>query len=178
MAKIFNTNSNTLISGTSGNDTIRNGGENFFNGYWFEGGSKVTISAGKGHDYIDNTQNGDYSSINAGSGNDTIDGGASFVTIVGGKGNDKIDLHSGGNLIRYTSGDGNDTIRGFNESDTLTITGGSYSTQTSGNDVIVKVGKGKILLKDAKGKSLNINKKSTNKFITLNEDDYIFLNKM
>ena len=177
MAKIFNTNSNTIISGTSGNDTIKNGGENF-SGYWFEGGSKITIKAGKGNDYIDNTQNGDNSSINAGSGNDTIDGGASFVTISGGKGNDRIDLHSGGNLIRYSSGDGNDTIRGFNESDTLTITGGSYSTQTSGNNVIVTVGKGKITLLDANGKSLNINKKSSSKFITLNEDEYIFLNKI
>ena len=81
-------------------------------------------------------------------------------------------------MIRYASGDGNDTIRGFNESDTLTITGGSYTTQTSGNDVIVKVGSGNILLQDAKGKSLNINKTGTNKFITLNEDNYTFLNKI
>lgn len=42
MAEIFNEESNTLLSGTNGNDTIRNGG------YWYgslhNGGSKVSIS--------------------------------------------------------------------------------------------------------------------------------------
>ena len=75
-------------------------------------------------------------------------------------------------LVQYKSGDGNDTIYGFNESDTLTITGGSYSTQESGSDVIVTVDDGKILLKGAKGKSLNINKTAKKtKLITLTDDN-------
>ena len=48
MAEIFNTESDTLLSGTSGDDTIQNGG------YWddssHDGGSKVTIDGGAGND--------------------------------------------------------------------------------------------------------------------------------
>ena len=42
MADIFNEESNTLLSGTSGDDSIRNDGDS------------VTIDAGKGNDYIGN----------------------------------------------------------------------------------------------------------------------------
>lgn len=60
------------------------------------------------------------------------------------------------NVIQYASGDGNDTITGFNSTDTLHITKGSYKTKVSGNDVIVTVGKGKITLKNAKGQQISI----------------------
>jgi len=50
MAKnIINTKSNTLISGTSGNDTLRNG-----TGYSKKGGNRVTINGGAGNDNIHN----------------------------------------------------------------------------------------------------------------------------
>lgn len=141
MANFNNTKSNTIIAGTSGNDYIFND--------WR--GSKV--------------------SIDGGSGNDTIYSNAYNVTVKSGAGNDRISLAATNNLIQYANGDGNDTIWGFNESDTLTITSGSYSTQTSGNDIIVTVGNGKIILKNAKDKSLNINKTATPKLITLTDDD-------
>ena len=153
---------NNYLSGGAGNDTIDNVRD------------LVTIAGGAGNDYI--YSSGDNVSINGGAGNDSIKNGNS---ISGGKGNDVISLTGTNKLIQYKSGDGNDTIFGFNESDTLTITGGSYSTQESGNDVLVKVGKGKILLVGAKGKELNINKIAITppKIITLTDDDDVFVNE-
>ncbi len=89
--------------------------------------------------------------IQALGGNDTITNKASNVSIDGGKGNDKISLMSGSadNVIQYNAGDGSDTVWGFNESDTLSISGKTYSTTKSGKDIIVKVDSGKIVLKNA-----------------------------
>ena len=118
MAKnIFNIISNTLLGGTSGNDTIENFGDN--------------------------------------------------VTISGGKGNDSLNLlfYAKNNVIRYASGDGNDTIDGFDSDDILHITKGSYTVKTDGDDVIVTVGKGKIILKDAVGEEISI-KNSSGKVTT------------
>ena len=86
-----------------------------------------------------------------------------MVTVVGGTGNDTI--YSSGNktLHRYAAGDGNDRIYNWGANDTLTITGGSYTRSTVGNDVIVKVGKGAVTLKGAKGKTININPANTTK---------------
>ena len=49
MAIINNKKSNTLLSGTSGNDTIRNIWWDEYDSY---GGSDVTINTGAGNDYI------------------------------------------------------------------------------------------------------------------------------
>lgn len=106
---IFNTNSNTLLSGTREDDW-------FYNYY----GDNVTISGGAGKDSI--TLNNDSKKV----------------------------------LIQYASGDGNDTIFGFNSDDTLHITKGSYKVKASGNDVIVTVGKGNFILKDAAGEKISI----------------------
>ena len=59
-------------------------------------------------------------------------------------------------FIEYANGDGNDTIMGYASSDTIYIASGKYTTTTSGQDVIISVGNGSILLKEAKGKTLNI----------------------
>ena len=48
-------------------------------------------------------------------------------------------------MYNYTTGDGNDLITGFNELSTLKISG-SYTTQKSGNDIIVTVGDDNITL--------------------------------
>ncbi|MBR1730426.1 MAG: hypothetical protein IJ728_12990, partial [Selenomonadaceae bacterium] len=50
-------------------------------------------------------------------------------------------------------------IQGYSSSSTISISGG-YSTQNSGSDVVIKVGSGKMTLKNAKGTKLNI--KGTN----------------
>ena len=170
---ISNYGSKVTIKAGAGNDNIYNDYE----------GSSVTIDGGTGNDFIENS-GGSFVSINGSKGNDTIftDGyetdsyttdeyGNSVLnhekyeaennTIVGGAGNDLISLGSNAanNLIQYKSGEGNDTIAGFNSTSTLKIGGGkgTYSTQQSGDDIIVTVGEGKITLEGVTNlNSLNI----------------------
>lgn len=172
MANITNYTSYTIVGGTSGNDSIYNGGihvtveaaagKDTVN----SSGDSSMILAGAGNDYVsvsgyyttveggsgNDTVNSSYSSnmILAGSGNDYVSVSGSYTTVEGGAGNDKISLSSTayGNVIEYASGDGKDTVTGFNTDDTLHITKGNYSTSLSGNDVIVKVGSGSVTLKD------------------------------
>jgi len=83
--------------------------------------------------------------------------GTGNVTIVGGQGNDSIDNHNyNGNLFWYNYGDGYDTINGFTSNDLLLINGWSYSTMISGNDFIVSVGSGSIVLKNAAQTTVHI----------------------
>lgn len=116
---ILNSGDNVVIDGGSGYDTVSNSGE------------KVSINGGADNDLI--TNGGARASINAGTGNDSVYNYGSKITVVGGTGDDLISLasYSQNNLIQYTTGDGNDSIIGFNETDTLSITGG-YSTTKSG----------------------------------------------
>ncbi|MBR4904333.1 MAG: hypothetical protein IKZ53_06650 [Selenomonadaceae bacterium] len=165
MTEITNTTHETLITGTSAADSIKNCGFN------------VTISTGNGDDTVDNIydynyndeySSADYVSINTGAGNDSVynnygwyckintgEGNDSvynyvvyYCTINTGDGNDLISLgsYSYYNVIIYNSGDGNDIIYGFNKDDTLSISGGSYSTTKSGKNIIVTVDDGKISL--------------------------------
>ncbi len=156
----------TLDAGT-GNDTIWIGSTLSEVGDYYS-----SISGGDGNDTM--RVDGNYTTILGGSGNDSISFHYSeHVTVNGGKGDDLIQgvsrsvkgRDSEGNYIYqapenvlylYTAGDGNDTINYFNEKNTIQISGGSYSTQTSGNDIIVKVGDGSITLKDFKDSKLNI----------------------
>ncbi len=82
-----------------------------------------------------------------------IANGANNNTISGGKGNDFIVMQdeAKNTLIKYSSGDGNDTIYGFNEDDSIKISG-SYKTAASGNDFLITAGKGSILLVGMAGK--------------------------
>ncbi|MBR1395951.1 MAG: hypothetical protein IJ563_00245 [Selenomonadaceae bacterium] len=150
------------IDGGSGDDSIYSGGQDasILGG---AGNDKITIAgkwstviAGEDNDTISNISY--YSFINADSGNDSISSVGDNVTIQGGTGNDSItkSISSNNNVIQYASGDGNDILYGYNATDTIHITSGKYSTQTSGNDVILKVGSGSITVKDVKDKSLNI----------------------
>ena len=67
-------------------------------------------------------------------------------------------------LYQYDAGDGDDVIVTFKNDDTLQIDGGSgsYSTQTSGYDVLVKVGSNTITLKNAyiSADTLHINRET------------------
>lgn len=163
------------IDGGAGNDIIRNGvGE-----YDIESG---------------NTYGGEYASISGGAGNDSIYNEGDYSTVSGGTGNDYMKLSyyvqtyndeyyesdgEGGYeykeaknvLIQYASGDGDDTIFGFNSTDTLHITNGSYQTSVSGSDVIVSVDTGKIILKNAVGENISIkNSKGTTTTKTYSSD--------
>ena len=113
-ATIINWNSNTLVSGTSGSDTIF---DNF--------GESVTINPGAGNDYI------------------SLSGSRAYYNVTGGV------------KIQYANGDGNDTIIGFDSNDTIQITSGNYSTVKSGNDFIISLGSGSIVLADVLSDSMN-----------------------
>ena len=141
MASIYNSTSNTLRLGTSNADFIEN-----------SSGKYVTILAQGGNDTIENHRRGSNSYIDGGESDDNIYNIGENVTIIGGVGNDKISLSSYAEnvLIKYASGDGNDIIYGFKDNSTLSI-GGSYSSQTSGDNIIVTVDDGKISLVGAAG---------------------------
>lgn len=133
------------VSTGGGNDSIYN-----YRG-WYD-----TIEAGTGNDTI-TLYYGKASSVNAGAGNDKVSlYGGSDITVTGGKGNDTVYGNGYKTLYQYAAGDGNDVIFNWSESDTLKITGGKYTKKNSGKDVILTVGSGKITLKGAKGKKLNI----------------------
>lgn len=102
------------------------------------------------------------------------------VTVTGGYGNDYIISSSNrGILFEYNIGDGYDTISAFNVNDTLQINDSSYSTMISGDDFIVLVGTGAILLehsanfpvkiRDALG---NLNTYNTNPSYVMYGTDY------
>lgn len=157
------------IYGDKGNDTIINDvGYDPYSHIDYKAGSLVTIYGGAGNDYILNNS-GNRAKIYGGAGNDTINNNCQYisdfkryfngedVTINAGLGNDRIRLHPNAEqaVIQYAEGDGKDTIYGFN-GDTLQITKGAYTTTKSGSDIIVQVGKGKIILDDAIDKSVSI----------------------
>lgn len=101
---------------------------------------------------------GKNASIDSGLGNDTIYNDGNKATINGGAGDDYISNDGDKVIFFYKSG--NDTISGFNATSTLKIDNNIdfYSTQTSGNDVIVNVGTDSITLIDAAGlDTVNIN---------------------
>ncbi len=133
---LYNHNNDTLITCNDNSDYIRN-----------EEGKNVTINSYDGSDNIYNYM-GYNAKINAGEGNDTIFSGGADITINGGVGDDSISNHgdSQGFVYQYNLGDGNDTISNFSASDTLIVAADSYTTTQSGNDLIIGVGEGSILL--------------------------------
>ena len=180
------------IDAGGGNDTIYNSGWLDIHFEWHDGGNNAIINAGDGKDYIRN--NGKKVTINSGAGNDFIENYGSKVTISGSTGNDTIcnscelqddgsiyyyddpwlfgsyEYHFGLNVVfNYSSGDGNDIIYGFKDHSTLSISGVSYSTKKSGDDIIVTVGEGKISLVGAASLSkINIKgKKATSTTLTV-----------
>lgn len=150
---------NSKIDGGAGDDSI----ENLWRSEDDTTGDKSTLTGGEGNDYIGSC-GGKNVSIDGGVGKDYISNYFGYgVTIDGGAGNDDI-VNDGSNvLFKYTAGDGNDTITRFFSNSTLSVSGGSYSTTASNNDILVKVGNGTIRLKNvyATADTININGKST-----------------
>lgn len=143
---IDNIGSNVSIYSGDGADTITNRGTNATN---------ITINSGNGDDSISNLKSN--VTITSGSGDDTIYNDGSNVLIDSGTGNDSIHNRAGSNItFNYRNGDGNDTIDGLKEFPTINISGGSYSSLTSGDDVILKIGDGSITLRNAKGATLTV----------------------
>lgn len=140
---------NSYIDSGLGNDTIYARGEN------------ETIIGNLGDDYIGVT--GSNIVIYAGDGDDSfqVSGTAENVRVISGNGNDSIINKGNNSSFHYSLGDGNDTIWGYTSADTLNISGASYSSVESGNDIIITVGEGTdsvgtITLVDAAGTALNV----------------------
>lgn len=196
MAKFDNKYSDTVVTGTNGNDYINNGGKNstinalngndtIDNNYINGNSDDVLINCGDGNDYVYNT--GSNVTISGGAGNDTIENLSGYekyeyhryyglnATIDGGAGDDLISLasYSTEHLIKYSAGDGNDTIVNINAMDTVEIAASSYSSVRSGNDIIVKVGDGSITLVDGMNRSVYIETVEPPHDLTTDGDDSI-----
>ena len=118
---IYNSISNTTVSGTSGADIIENTA------------ARVTVNANAGDDTISNSANN--VQIFGDDGNDYIDGKGSSVTLSGGAGDDTLeygkDAESFGSRVSISGGDGYDSINVYGGSG-ITINGGV------GNDTVTK----------------------------------------
>ena len=125
MANISNSVSNTLITGTSDADSIRN----------LSKGQYVTIESGAGNDIIIN--GGQYVTIDSGTGNDTIKNNAYYTLINTGSGNNLI-TNSGGESTINT-GDGNNNI--FNHQSINCGSGDDYITSL-GENLTINSGEG------------------------------------
>ena len=177
---IYNSTSNTTVSGTSGADIIENTA------------ARVTVNANAGDDTISNSANsvqifgddgndyidgkGSYVTIGGGAGDDTVEFNGSRASISGGDGYDSINVYGGSGITinggvgndtvtksitessaivyQYDGTGGNDVIIGLNASDTLVIDDSiRYTTVVSGADQIVSIAGSEnfITLKDAAG---------------------------
>ncbi len=133
----------TKINSGAGNDIVYN--RNY--------GSYATINTGNGNDYVYNGIASDHSKISLGAGNDIlINKESDNVTVNGGKGNDliEVDADSTDVIIEYKIGDGDDTIYGYNLTDTVSLTGGSVTSESvSDGNLILEIGSGSITFIDA-----------------------------
>ena len=118
----------------------------------------VTVEGGAGNDLIVNDSNvGINARLFGELGNDSIVSNSRGIIIDGGMGDDKIELSGVEQVVRYRDGDGKDTIVGYQSTDTIHIVDGTeYTTQKSGNDVIINVSDGGLVLKNVKGQTINI----------------------
>ena len=161
---IKNTGASATIYGYAGNDSVNNTA------------ASVKVYGGDGNDSIRNTGVNAY--LDGGAGNDkiTITSAATKNTIVGGLGNDSIySSVTSGVLYKYAKGDGNDYISGWTAKDTLTITGGAFTTSTTGSNVIVSItGGAKITLAGAKSKTININPSTASDTSNLVSSEILF----
>ena len=171
---IDNWGDSVTISAGDGNDSIVNYGASVRidagagDGYIWNNDNSVSIDAGSGNDSINNW-NGASVRINAGAGADIVSLLSSYGyyssasvghnTISGGTGDDTIYLNAYttvGDVYVYSIGDGNDLIYCATKYDTILVGGGSYITQTSGSDLIIKVGSGTMTLIGAANTAVNI----------------------
>ena len=119
---IQNKGSYVFIDAASGNDSISN-----------EGGMLVSILGGAGNDTI--FHDGQNVSINAGANADVISlsSTADQSSVEGGTGDDTIysNESENGNMYIYNKGDGSDLILGYNSKDSINILGSNISVKSS-----------------------------------------------
>ena len=95
------------------------------------------------------TVDGSNISVESGAGNDKIITGGNYVTINGGTGDDNVTLGGTGNNFVYRDGDGKDILYNFSEEDRIQILDATPDVSMKNKDVVFKVGKGTITLRDA-----------------------------
>ncbi|MBQ9479609.1 MAG: hypothetical protein IJU71_08650, partial [Selenomonadaceae bacterium] len=134
------------ILGTEDNDTL------------YTQNPGVSVRGGSGNDLIINDSNiADNAMLYGGDDDDSIVSNSRGVLIDGGKGDDAIELSGLDQTIVFRGSDGNDTVVGYQSTDTVHIVdGSSYSTQQSGDNIILKVGDGSITFKNASDQVLTI----------------------
>ena len=126
----------------------------------------VVITANKNANKIIGSEENDY--IDGGAGKDTILGGDGDDTLIGGKGNDSLKGGDGADIFLYNNGDGNDIITDYTEDDMIKIDSGTISNvKLSGSDVVFKIGKGSLTVKNGKNKSLSLIDSSDNSISTI-----------
>lgn len=139
------------INGGAGNDTITAFSDN------------ITINGGAGNDYIESYSDGGI--VYGDAGNDTLigddfddvlNGGAGKDYLAGGKGKDTLTGGKGADTFVYKSGDGKDIITDYSAEDKIKITG-KFTASYSGNNVIFKVGKGSLTVKNGKNTDITVN---------------------
>lgn len=149
MANFYNDNDNFIVSGTSDNDSIQNGG------YWYlnthKGGNNVTISAGNGDDTVNNDgrySGGDSVKIYTGDGNDYVSNvNGNSVTIDTGAGDDTI-YNYYSDKVSINTGAGNDFVYNQQRSLSVTIiTGiGNDTVENNASNVTINPGAGNDLI--------------------------------
>lgn len=121
-----------VLTGTSGNDTLRGGGGN------------DTISGLEGTDQLQG--NGGNDRLEGGAGNDSLLGHAGADTLIGGLGNDTLNGGPGNDTFEFSQGDGQDTLDAIDAKtavDKLLIHGWTSSQiqlVRSGNNLQVRMG--------------------------------------
>lgn len=156
---IYSSGNNATIFGGTGSDSIENNDSNSFidasNGNdTIKCGNNATVFGGAGNDVL---YSYDDDLIIGGAGNDTIYNNYNPYTNAPYAGYNNYRDYVSNIMFRYTEGDGKDIVYGVRYNSTINIaTNSGYTTQKSGNDLIIKVGNGSMTFKDGADNSFNI----------------------
>ena len=124
--------------------------------YIYAGSGADTIFGGAGNDWI-YARNGD-DEISGGTGNDVLYGDNGNDYLDGEAGNDTLYGDKGNDIFFYASGEGNDVIADYVAGeDKIYITSGSVSSiSVASSDVIYKIGSNTLTVKNGKDKEIAI----------------------
>ena len=162
---IYITDSSNVVDAGYGNNSIKSSDGDLNTVIAYTGNDTIEvvnsankIDAGYGNNYIKAT-GGSSNSIVAYAGNDTIVAEGSSNTINAGAGNDVItfDTNHSQNVIVFGNGYGQDTVTNFAEADSISLAyGARYASLETDEDLTIFVANNTLLLKGAKGMSVNI----------------------
>ncbi len=119
--------------------------------------------------------------INGNAKNNRIIAGDGNDIIIGGKGNDCINGGNGDDIFVYNNGDGNDTIVDYSENDKIKVSSSFAQSvlngaSIKGNDVVFKIGSGKITVKNGADKIITFVDEKDNEYLYPDPDITVTLN--